>query len=51
MTDKPVHPRPRTLLTLMEIFENGRFGSLKIKEIESLGKPTQLRLNLTTIIL
>lgn len=51
MTDKPVHPRSRTLLTLMEIFENGRFGSLKIKEIECLGKPTQLRLNLTTIIL
>ena len=51
MIDKPFHPRSRTLLTLMEIFENGRFGSLKIKEIGSLGKSTQLRLNLTTIIL
>ena len=31
MIDKPVHPRSRTLLTLMEIFENGRFGFLKLK--------------------
>lgn len=51
MINKPVHPRSRTLLTLMEIFENERFEFLKIKEIGSLGKPTQLRLNLTTIIL